>query len=101
MTGPKTYVGIHDDEYGGMTYLGGIIKDAWIFGLLPETETGAGWTAARLEILSEQVRTQWEMHGYNVSQLPPAIRERHARIHAAAIARARELGWDPDVEDEG
>lgn len=97
---PRTYVGIHDDEFGGMTLLGGIVKDAWIFGLIPETESCAGWTQARLEDLSLKVRHEWEKYGYRVAELPPEIRERHSRVHAAALERARALGWSPDLDDE-
>lgn len=31
----KIYVGIDQDRYGGMTAMGAIIKDAWVFSLLP------------------------------------------------------------------
>jgi hypothetical protein len=94
------YVGVFNDQYGGMTYLGGVVKDAWIFGLIPETETCEGWTHAAMEMLSEKVRATWDTYGYSVSRLPDDVRERHARIHAEAIARARDLGWDPGDEDE-
>jgi hypothetical protein len=102
MRDPKktTYVGIHNDEYGGMTFLGGIIKDGWIFGLIPETETGEGWAPGQLEVLSEKVRERWSEFEYSVSRLPPEIRARHERIHAQAITRARELGWDPLEDDD-
>jgi hypothetical protein len=96
----RTYVGIHDDEYGGMTFLGGIVKDGWIFGVIPETESCAGWTYAALEALSSKVRDAWGRYGYRVDALPPDIREHHTRIHAAAIERARALGWDPELSDE-
>ena len=33
------YVGIDDDYFGGMTPIGTIIRDAWVFGILPESET--------------------------------------------------------------
>ena len=39
----KRYVGIDKDINGGMTTTGKIIRDAWIFGILPETETCEGW----------------------------------------------------------
>ena len=102
MKGPKTrlYAGIFNDQYGGMTFLGGIVKDAWIFGLIPETETCEGWTQPALENLSEKVRASWDEYGYSAGRLPDELRERHARIHSEAIARAREQGWDPGNEDE-
>lgn len=96
----RKYVGIHDDQYGGMTYLGSLIKDAWIFGLLPETQTGEGWTHGAMEALGEKVQAQWDKYGYRVSDLPEDIRQLHQRIHAEAIERARSLGWDPGSEEE-
>ena len=47
----KVYCGIHNDKYGGMTSIGSIVKDAWLFGLLPETESCEGWTNAQFEKL--------------------------------------------------
>ncbi len=35
ITGKKTYVGIEQDENGGMTHYGLIVRDAWVFGLIP------------------------------------------------------------------
>ena len=37
------YVGINNDIQGGMTSIGKIIRDAWVFGLIPEDETCEGW----------------------------------------------------------
>ena len=51
----KKYPGIHNDQYGGMTPTGSIIKDAWLFGILPETETCEGWTASGIQDLYEKV----------------------------------------------
>ncbi|MBK1690935.1 hypothetical protein [Ectothiorhodospira mobilis] len=92
------YVGIHNDRFGGMTPIGGLIKDAWVFGILPEDETCEGWTRQQLQQLHDQVAAAWDRHGLRVANLPPELRERHARIHDAAIARARELGWVPGAD---
>ena len=40
------YVGIDQDKDGGLTNLGRIVRDAWVFGILPETETCSGWSSA-------------------------------------------------------
>ena len=32
MNRPTAYVGIHADVYGGMTDIGRMIRDAWVFG---------------------------------------------------------------------
>ena len=45
------YPGLDGDENGGMTYLGQIVKDAWVFGLLPETEQCAGWSRSQMQAL--------------------------------------------------
>ena len=96
MDKPKTYVGVDNDVNGGMTTIGKIIRDAWVFGLIPETETCAGWTMAQVEILYDKVTAAWGPYGHLASRLPPELRERHARIYEAAIDRARREGWDPE-----
>lgn len=96
----KTYPGIHNDTYGGMTPTGAIIKDAWLFGILPETETCEGWTAAGVQELYEKVYAAWEPYGHMVSLLPDDLKQRHSEIHDAAVQKAREMGWAPDLSDE-
>lgn len=100
MTSPKIYVGLLDDEYGGMTPIGRIIRDAWVFGLIPETETCAGWTTDQVQVLYDRVTAAWEQYGHLVSRMPPELRDRHARIYADAVRLARERGWDPELDDE-
>ncbi|TVP85798.1 MAG: hypothetical protein EA347_09620 [Thioalkalivibrio sp.] len=101
----RRYVGIHNDLHGGMTPIGGVIKDAWVFGLIPETETCEGWQLAQIQILHDRVSAEWDKYGLLVRNLPPELQERHARIHDAAVAQARELGWvaglDLDSEMSG
>jgi hypothetical protein len=91
-----TYVGLDNDEYGGMSALGGIVKDAWVFGVIPESETCAGWTQSAMRVIYEHVREQWERVEYSVDLLPQEMRERHERIHQAAISKALEMGWEPE-----
>ena len=100
MNRPTAYVGIHADVHGGMTDIGRMIRDAWVFGLLPETETCEGWELPKFDTLYEQVHKAWEPYGHLVSQLPPELRARHERIYNEAVKRARELGWSPDLDDE-
>jgi len=92
----KTYMGIDKDPNGAMNPTGNIIRDAWVFGLLPETETCEGWSTQRVEALYDQVSAEWDKYGHMVSNLPPELGVRHRAIYDAAVARARELGWDPD-----
>ncbi len=94
------YVGIHDDRYGGMTPIGTIIRDAWVFGILPESESCASWTHGRLQEVYDEVTRAWEPYGHLVSQLPPDLRERHQRIHDAAVRRARSMGWVAFVDED-
>ena len=94
----KIYPGIHNDPKGAMNQTGNIIRDAWVFGLIPETETCEGWTVQRVSSLYDQVSQEWEKYGYAVSSLPPELRERHKRIYDEAITRAREKGWDPETD---
>lgn len=99
-TGDKIYAGIDKDPLGAMNPTGNIIRDAWVFELIPETETCAGWSVQNLDNLYARVSAAWEPYGHLASNLPPALRERHARIYAAAVERARTLGWDPELGDE-
>jgi hypothetical protein len=96
----KKYAGIHNDSFGGMTPTGAIVKDAWVFGLLPETEQCEGWSVDEIQKLYDRVQAAWDRHGQLPSRLPPELRERHSRIHGAAIARARTMGWDPELSED-
>lgn len=94
----KRYVGIDSDLNGGMTDTAKIIRDAWTFGLIPESESCAGWEAGQIEELWRKVNAEWEKYGFLVGNLPPELRERFMRIHDAAMERARAAGWDADKE---
>jgi hypothetical protein len=94
------YPGIDDDHFGGMTDIGRIIRDAWVLGVLPESQTCAGWDFDRLQQLYDDVTDAWQPYGHLVSQLPGEMRERHQRIQAEAMLRAREAGWEPPMETD-
>lgn len=94
------YVGLENDYYGGMTPTGTIIRDAQVFGIIPETESCAGWDKRRLEALYDKVSSAWEPFGHLVSLLPEDLRQRHDRIVGGAIERAREQGWSPQLDDD-
>ena len=100
MARPDKYIGINNDIHGGMTPIGKIIRDAWVFGLIPETETCEGWLIGGIDALMDKVNTEWDKYGCLVSQLPEELRERHERIHGEAIARAREAGWSGEIETD-
>ena len=93
----KQYVGIHKDAYGGMTDTGKIIRHAWVFGLIPETETCEGWLPARIEALWVQVNAELEKYGFLVSNMPPELKERFMRIQTESVERAKKAGWTADV----
>lgn len=92
-----TYEGVDKDPQGAMNPTANIIRDAWVFGLLPETETGEGWELGRLDALYEEVTKAWQPYFHLPSNLPPELAERHQRIYKEAMERARKMGWDPDA----
>ena len=96
MMNKRVYPGIHNDPKGAMNPTGHIIRDAWVFGLIPESETCEGWSRQRVEALYDQVTDAWRPFGHLPSRLSPELRERHQRIYADATRQARAKGWDPD-----
>lgn len=101
-SGPKTYPGLDNDINGGMTMIGKIIRDAWVFEILPETETCKDWEISRIDAIHQQVNDEWDKYGCMVSNLPDELRERHKRIYDEAIEQAKSRGWDPEkiAQDE-
>ena len=97
---PTHYVGIDQDINGGMTDTGRIIREAWAFGLIPETETCAGWNAQAIEKLWGDTLAEWSKYNHQVRQLPDDIRERYLRIQKQAFERARQAGWDASLKDD-
>ncbi len=100
MKNVRKYVGINNDKLGGMTDSGRVIRHAWVFGLIPETETCEGWLVTGIEDLWQKVNVEWEKYGFLVSELPDDLRARFDRIEGEAIKRAREAGWNPELRDD-
>lgn len=100
MSKPDKYVGIHNDVRGGMTTIGKLVRDAWVFGLLPETETCEGWNLAGIDALLQKVNAEWDKYGCMVSYLPQELFERHQRIHGEWLEKARESGWSGETETD-
>jgi len=96
----QLYIGINQDENEGLTHLGRIVRDAWVFGILPDSETCAGWTSAQMQSLYEKVYAAWEPYAHLPSRLPDELREQHAQLYAQAIAKAKEKGWDTELDDD-
>lgn len=104
MKKPSRYVGIDNEINGGMTTIGKIIRDAWVFGLIDESETCEGWNLAGIDSLLQKVNNEWDKYSCLASRLPPELREKHFKIHDAAIQKAKTSGWsgedETDDEDE-
>jgi len=100
MARPDKYMGIDNDINGGMTSVGKIIRDGWVFGLIEETETCEGWNYQGIDALLDKVDKEWDKYGCLVSNLPEELRERHERIHSAAIKRAKDAGWSGETETD-
>jgi len=100
MAGNKTYPGIDNDVHSGMTDIGKIIRDAWMFGIIPESERCVGWDYGRVQALYDKVYEAWRPYGHLASRLPDDLRERHERIYSEAITRARAAGWNVELGDD-
>jgi len=100
MTSGKRYPGINQDKHAGMTDIGRIIRDAWLFDILDENESCVGWSYQQIDQLYDRVSLAWQPYGHLVSNLPNDLRERHASIYARAIKLARDQGWDPELTDD-
>jgi hypothetical protein len=99
MTDPKTYVGFYKDRHG-ITQLGRVVLDAWVFGFIAETEDCGGWELGRMQALMERVQQEWDKYANLPSRLPPELRARHENIYARAMTEARGKGWDPELGDD-
>jgi len=97
---PARYVGIDNEINGGMTDTARIIRDAWAFGIIPESETCEGWVAAGIEDLWRKTQAEWERYAFRVAAMPDEVRERYLRIQDTAVKQARESGWDPELDDD-
>ncbi|VAY86367.1 hypothetical protein MNB_ARC-1_285 [hydrothermal vent metagenome] len=100
MNKPKTYVGIDKDINGAMTSIGKVIRDAWVFGLIEETQTCEGWNLTQLDILMQKVNDKWDEYGCLASNLPEDLALKHFKIHNTAINKAKQSGWSGEVETD-
>lgn len=96
----QVYSGIDQDMDGGLTPLGRMVIDAWVFGILPESETCAGWDMSQMQVLYEEVYAAWEPYAHLPSLLPPELRQRHTVMYEQRIIVARNSGWNTDLSDE-
>ena len=100
MAKPDRYVGVDKDVNGGMTTIGKLIRDAWVFDLIPETETCENWNLAGIDALLQKVNAEWDKYGCLVSHLPEDLFKRHQRIHGEAMKTARAAGWTGEIETD-
>jgi len=94
------YAGLTNDENCGMTHFGQMVKDAWVFGLIPDSEDCAGWDNGQMQVLYERICEQWEPYANLPSRLPKELLERHTLIYREAISYAKANGWDPELGDD-
>lgn len=94
------YSGFHQDSHG-MTTLGRVVLDAWLFDLLPRSEDCSGWDLNRMQQLMDKVSRAWDLHGTLPSRLPSELQQRHAALYVWATERGRGLGWDPELGEDG
>ncbi len=99
MSTENSYVGFYQDKHG-ITQLGRIVLDGWLFGMIPDTEDCAGWDLGRMQILMDKVEREWDKYGNLPSRLPPDLRERHIALYEKATVEARQKGWNPELDDE-
>ena len=74
-----------------------IIRDAWVFGIQPETESCEGGEISRIDAVHQQVNHEWDKYGCIVSSLPDDLRARHKELIDDAIIKAKARGWNPEV----
>ena len=93
------YVGLNQDRHG-ITQMGRVVMDGWLFGFIPEPEDCAGWSLGQMQALMDKIDREWDKYGNLPSRLPDEMRQRHADLYARATVRARERGWDPELGDD-
>lgn len=94
------YLGFFQDGHG-ITQLGRVVLDAWVFELISREEDCKGWDLGQMQILMQRVQEAWDRHGGLPSRLPPGLREQHQSTYQWAIDRAKTLGWSSAIgEDE-
>lgn len=93
---PQTYPGLDNDRWGGFTHTGEIVRNARIFGFIAEDETCKGWRIDQIEALWDQVNDFWDQYGSQANNLPPELFTKFEQTHAAALEKAKAMGWTPD-----
>lgn len=96
----QPYPGLTHEDNHGITLIGRLIRDAWVFGIVPEGTDFAGKSPGEMQNLFEKVHLAWEPYGQLPSRLPPELAQRHGRIHGEAIAKAKAEGWSAELGED-
>ena len=96
----QIYAGIYDDESGGLSPTGRIIMDAWVFEIIPVSETCEGWNSSQVEELSRKVAAAWQQYDSSPRNLPDDMRMRHAMMYQQAKMRGERVVWDPNIDGD-
>lgn len=93
------YAGFFEDSHG-ITQLGRVVLDAWVFAIIPREEDCKQWDLGRMQNLMQQVQEAWDAHGGLPSRLPPELGREHEATYNWAMDRARSLGWSSTLGDD-
>lgn len=96
----KRYVGIDNEEAGRLTDSARIVMDAWVFEIIPGTETCSDWDELQMRNLAEKVAVAWAQFDNDSANLPEDLRMRHAMIYEHARMRDRDAGWNLELSGE-
>lgn len=99
MSGQK-YAGIYNDKTGGLTPHGRVVMDAWVFEIIPVSETCEGWDASQMEELSGKVSAAWLQYENSPRNLPDDLRMRHAMLYEQARMRGESVSWDSNIDGD-
>lgn len=93
------YVGFYHDKHG-ITQLGRVVLDGWLFDFISRSEDCTGWDLGRMQLLMNQCEKEWDKYGNLPSGLPDELRQRHRDLYENAIHQARSKGWNPDLGED-
>lgn len=96
----QKYAGIYNDEAGGLTPIGRVVMDAWVFEIIPVSETCEGWDSDQMEELSSKVSAAWQQYENSPRNLPDDLRMRHAMLYEQARMRGEGISWDPNIDGD-
>lgn len=98
----RLYPGYDNDPNLGMSQEAKLIRQAWAFDLLPESEKCVNWRVDQFEELWDKVNSVWEKAEFRLENLPDEVQKRYMDLQNSAFEAARQQGWDPNklIEDD-